>query len=241
MYLFSPFLNDLIRSINKKRHLILCCVILGTFSVLQNIIYIDDFSGIKGGYSFLWFCALYIIAAYFRLYVPSVVSKQKLMFAGYVLCILIVAGEKIIAHLITPHIFGRVVLDSLFYSYNSIFMVGASLFFFQFFRGITISGNKLQKFIGAVSPLTFAVYLIHDNSQFRTVLWNLIDFPSHADSPFLVLYMFGVVFCIFTICCLIESVRKFIFEKLRISSLINKWCDNIQMRITRFFDLKISN
>lgn len=149
MYAVSPFLNCAIRAMDRKTHLLCCCTLLGIFSVLHNMMYISDFGGINGGYSFLWFCILYIVAAYFRLYIPRRIKHQKWMLPGYFCSALLICGERFLAYWITPHIFGAVKLTSLFYSYNSIMNVLAALCLFQFFRGVTVEkslapyGNEL--------------------------------------------------------------------------------------------------
>lgn len=222
---------------NKRQHLLCCCVLLGLFSILSNVVYVSDFGGISGGYSFLWFCILYMIAAYFRLYVPERIVRQKWMLPGYILCCLAICGERFVAYAVTPYIFGSVKLSSLFYSYNSIMMVPASLFLLQFFRGLHIHGKITSKIIGFFAPLTFAVYLIHDNPTMRPVLWNWIDLPSRAESPLLIVWVLVTAVCIFAACCLIEYLRKKLFKWLHITGTVNRFCDSVQDRITKKFSL----
>ena len=232
LYAAFPFLNAMIRGMNKQQHLMCCLVSLGLFSILSNLVYISDFGGVNGGSSFLFFCILYLIAAYFRLYVPERVTHQKWMLPGYIICSLIICCERFAAYTITPHIFGSVKLSSLFYSYNSVMVVPACLFLLQFFRGLHIHGKLVSKVIGFVSPLTFAVYLIHDNPTMRPVLWDWIDLPSKAESPLLIVWVLLTAVCVFTVCCMVEVVRKWIFKKLHIAGALNRICDNIQDRVS---------
>ena len=41
-------------------------------------------------------------------------------------------------------------------------------------------------------------------------------------------YIFICSICIFTVCCIIEWIRKFLFDKLKINFVVNKICDKIQ-------------
>ena len=61
LYCLFPILNHAIRSMNQKQHFLSCAVLLLIFSVVPNIVYIVDFSGINGGYSLTWFCVLCLI------------------------------------------------------------------------------------------------------------------------------------------------------------------------------------
>jgi len=240
LYMASPFLNYAIKAMDKKAHLTCCVVMLAVFSVLSNVVYIFDFSGINGGYSFPWFCILYIIAAYFRLYVPERIKHQKMMLPGYCIAAFIICLERFIAYIVTPLIFGEVHFESLFYSYNSIFTVTATLCLFQFFRGIHLKEGKVSKLISRIAPLTFTVYLIHDHDTFRAVLWNWLHPGAYYDKIWLIGYAAACVLLVFTGCCILEWIRSLLSGKLGISDAAAKLCDRIQTHadeiITRFIN-----
>lgn len=231
LYVVSPFLNFAIQAMNKKMHALCCLVLLGVFSILPNCVYIVDFTGVNGGYSFLWFCVMYIVAAYIRLYLPVRVKYQRWMFPVAVVCSLIMCGEKYLAHVITPHIFGTVVLDSFFYSYNSIIAVPCALALFQGFRGVEVRAQWCKSAIAFVAPLTFAVYLIHSHPDFIRILLNKLDVPAHAHSvmlfPYLVICTYGVVFASF----IVEWVRQQLFRVCGINKLVERVCDRVQNRV----------
>lgn len=239
LYIVSPFLNFAIHAMNRKMHAMCCMVLLGVFSILPNCVYIVDFTGVNGGYSFLWFCVMYIVAAYIRLYWPVRIKYQKWMFPIAILCALIMCGEKFLAHLITPHIFGTVVLDSFFYSYNSIVAVPCAVALFQGFRGMELRPQWCKKVIGFFAPLTFAVYLIHSHPDFIRVLLNTLDVPAHAHSfmlfPYLVICTWGVVLA----SCLIEWVRQRLFRVCRIDRLVARSCDRIQGRVQAWLETDV--
>ena len=231
LFCLFPILNCAIRSMNKKQHLLCCGVLLLIFSVVPNIIYIVDYSEINGGYSLAWFCVLYMIAAYFRLYVPKQVKFQKWMFPAYVVLALTICAERFIAHYVTPLFFGRVVLSSLFYSYNSIVSVPCALALFQAFRGLDIRSEKVGALVRNVAPLTFAVYLIHEQDALRPHLWQWLNPAAFAQSAWMVPYCLLCVVGIFTACCLIEWIRQNIFRICGINKLIERCSDRIQERV----------
>ena len=231
LYCLFPVLNHATRSMNQKQHLLCCCALLLLFSVLPNIVYVVDFSGINGGYSLTWFCVLYLIAAYFRLYVPKRIKHQKWMFPVYVVLALTICAERFVAYYVTPFIFGKVALTSLFYSYNSIVAVPCALALFQAFRGLDIKSEKTSACIRFFAPLTFAVYLIHEQGNFRPILWQWLNPGAFAQSPWMIPYCLLCVVGIFTVCCLIEWIRQTLFRVCRIDHLIARSCDKIQGRV----------
>lgn len=228
MYAVSPILNAAIQAMDKKKHLASIIVLLGICSVAENIIFANDFSNIKGGYSFGWFCIIYMTAAYFRLYVPEKVKHQAWMLPMYFIFSLGICTEKFLAYWITPNIFGDVVLETLFYGYNSILCVAASFCLFQFFRGVKVKNKFVNKTILFVSPLTFAVYLISDHTALRSILWNYFKLYRYVNSFYLLFYVLACAILIFAVCCAIEWIRKFLFDKLKINFAVERLCDKIQ-------------
>jgi len=234
LFCLHPLLNCAIRAMSRKVHLLSCGVLLLLFSVIPNVIYIVDFSGINGGYSLPWFCVLYLLAAYIRLYVPEQVKHQKWMLPTFVLLSLVICGERFAATFITPYIFGGVRLTSLFYSYNSIVAVPCALALFQTFRGLRKLPTCLNKGIAVIAPLTFAVYLIHEQDVLRPILWNWLEPTAYAQSPWMALYVLACMAGIFTACCVIEFLRQKLFHICRVDKIIARTCDPLQSRVQRW-------
>jgi hypothetical protein len=237
LYITFPFLNYAIKGMSQKVHLLSCGVLIFVFCVLPNIFYVTDFTATANGYTYTWFCVLYMVAAYIRLYVPERVKYQKFMFSAFIFFSLCICGEKFLAHYITPYIFGTVRLTSLFYSYNSIISFLAAVTLFQTFRGINIKSKKLNNLVFFVAPLTFAVYLIHEQDLLRPVLWEFLNPGKTANEPYMIGYVLLCAVGIFVICCIIEFIRQFLFDKLKINYLINTTCDRIQNKfVNKFFN-----
>lgn len=234
LFCLHPLLNCAIRAMSRKVHLLSCGVLLLLFSVIPNVVYIVDFSGINGGYSLPWFCVLYLLAAYIRLYVPEQVKYQKWMLPTFVLLSLVICGERFAATFITPYIFGGVRLTSLFYSYNSIVAVPCALALFQSFRGGKPASGVLRRVVAVIAPLTFAVYLIHEQDVLRPILWNWLTPVVYAQSPWMALYVLACMAGIFTACCLIEALRRAIFKVCGIDRLVIQLCGNLQNCVERW-------
>jgi hypothetical protein len=226
---------------NQRTHAWCCVVLLVIFSFLSNLVYIQDFSGVDGGYSFLWFCVLYIIAAYMRLHVPTRVKYQKWMFPASIACSLLICSEKFLAHIITPPIFGTVMMDSVFYSYNSVFAVPCAIALFQGFRGLDIRSRLCEKIIGFVAPLTFSVYLIHAHLHFGQVLLDVVDIPARAHGFIQIPYVAACTVGIVLVCFLIEWLRQWLFRLCKIDQLTGKLCDKIQGYVKKWLNAPCDN
>ena len=229
MYLVSPFLNCAIRAMDRRKHLICCGVLLLVFSVLHNLVYIFDFGYIRGGNSMLWFCVLYMISAYIRLYVPAQ-RKHRSGYWIYAGCVAVIAGERFAAYYITTRLLGYCVGDSLFYSYNAVPMVTASVALFMAVRTVNIK-DKAGKFVGFLVPLVFGVYLIHDHPTIRPLLWNWLQPAAYVQSVWLVPYWICYTVGIFAVCCAIEWIRQKLFALCRIDRAVESVSDWIQKKV----------
>lgn len=227
MYMVSPFLNSMIASMGKRLHFLCCCVLLGIFSVAHNLAYVYDFGDVDGGYTFLWFCILYIVAAYIRLYVPVEAKHRKRGLLVYGLCAMGIGISRFVAHYATSWILGYPMLTSFFYSYNSILVVPASIGLFMAMRTVKVEG-KAGKLIGFFAPLAFGVYLIHDHPTVRPTLWDWLRVHSFADSAWMVPYGLLCTAGIFLVCCSVEWIRQKLFSVLGIQKWIDRSCDRLQ-------------
>lgn len=236
MYAVSPFLNCAIRAMSRKMHLMCCTVLLGLFSALHNVVYISDFANILGGSSFLWFCVLYVVAAYIRLHVPVQEKYRSRGFAVYAVCALLIALERFAAYYITPMIFGQVMLDSLFYANNSILNTAAAIALFMAMRAVKVERPGVPRMIGFFAPLAFGVYLIHDHPNVRAMLWPILKPHAFAHSVWMLPYALLCVSGIFTVCCLIEWLRRWLFRVCGINGLLDGLCDRVQNRVQIWLD-----
>lgn len=235
MYIVSPFLNSMIAAMGKRLHFLCCCVLLGIFSVAHNLAYVYDFGDVDGGYAFLWFCILYIVAAYIRLHVPVEAKHRSRGLLVYGCCALGVGVARFVAHYVTTALFGTPMLTSFFYSYNSILVVPASVGLFMAMRTVKVEGVG-AKLVGFFAPLAFGVYLIHDHPAVRPALWSILKPYAFAQSPWMVPYALVCVVGIFLVCCLVEWVRRWAFRVFGVSAALDKISDRIQAWASKKLD-----
>ena len=236
LMIISPFLNHAIAHMDQRSHAACCAVMFLVFSALHNIVYICDFAWMNNGSSMLGFAVLYIFAAYIKKYVSlSSISTGRAAIV-YVLCICIMVGERALAYWLTPLIFGKPQLTSVFYPYNSVTNIIGSIAFFLIFLKISSVGSALSKFLRLTAPVSFAAYLIHEQPVFRPVLWDWLTPYAYEQSIWLIPYMILCTTVIFLGSCMIEHLRLWVFRVTHLDTLISSTCDWITGRFDSLLD-----
>jgi surface polysaccharide O-acyltransferase-like enzyme len=223
LYILFPFLNVLIKFITKKQFQQLLIILISMFCIWPNLIPFSKTLESGGGNGIVWFVCLYLISAYIRLYYNKPIKPIKALML-YLGCSLLIVSSKIILENLTINILGYSVGSNIFYQYNSILVLISSISLFLFFNNLNIINIRLNKIIISLSGLTFGVYLIHDNILVRNVLWSeIINTANFANTNFFVIHLILSTAAIFTLCSLIEFLRKFFIDKFE-NKLIDKIC-----------------
>ena len=218
---FCPFINKLLDCLNRKQYLGLIAVI-SLIHIILPTVFVWERDLITTGMDYEWFIPLYIIGGYIRKF--GISCNQRKAFVGYVLCSLVTGLARLPLGLISNRIIGSYVLSGLFFRYNSITVVMASIFLFWFLLNLNIKNARLKGAILWFGPLTFAVYLIHDNSSVRNILWNAL-LIERLYSGGIMMYLCGLLVIapvIFIVCCLIEKIRIQIFDFIGIQRITLK-------------------
>ena len=166
----------------------------------------------SNGYGILWFVTLYCIGAYIRLY--GEFNKKVSYFIKYIiLSILIFISKIAFLKLIEKGILELGINTGALYKYNSITVLLSSVYLFLFFKNLNIKEEILEKIILKISPLVFAVYIIHENPLIRGILYKEILHTQNIYylKGFLILML---IYCVtmFIICCIIEFLRLNMFK-----------------------------
>lgn len=228
-WLTIPFLNILIRGLNKRQHFLLILLSLCFFTVFGSIPKIE----VPLNY-ITWFGIIYFIASYFRLYPQPIFERRKLWGVLTLLIILLSIASIVIVQ----------ILKGSEYSYffvrdcNKIFAVAFAVCSFLWFKNLNIGYNKV---INAFGAGTFGVLLIHANSGVRPWLWkDLVDCVGHYAMPLgeLILYSVGVVLSIFVVCNLVDQLRINTLEKWFFNWYDNKYADRAEAFVGRIINGK---
>lgn len=205
-FLLIPFLSILVNQLNRFQHLLLLTVTL----LIYTIIPLLPGLGVTMNYV-SWFCVLFLIGSFLRLH-PLDTDKNTKHWALYTLVSLLLAVSSVL-FLIYMNGMGynldtyRFVADS-----NAPLAVLVSASAFMFFKNLKI---KQSKFINTIGGGTFAVLLIHANSDtMRHWLWrDLCDNVGQYATNMIYIHAILIPIAVFIVCSMIEYIRMKTIEK----------------------------
>lgn len=212
-----PFLNILIKGMDKKQHGLLLIILFVSNSIISLIPGVTIF-GVLNGYSIVWFINLYLIAAYIKKYIKHYSSKNYLIV--YIITTILLLLSTVLLYMVKTYILNYSSVNSinLLFSYNSFLVLFGSVSLFSLFLNMKIMvGEKITRIIAFFASSTLSVYLIHDNSSFRNVLWfDILDVKKYINTPYMWLHFLISILVIFVVCVLIDKVmRKTLFRILK--------------------------
>lgn len=234
-YLLSPFINKFIAFIDKKDYrncLIVCFVLFSVVAYITHGSIIDN-----NGSTIYQFIFLYLLGAYLHKYpikdniYLKKYSNNKLLLIfslGFILFTIINFLIQVFAiYMINTNnsiirTISLYILDSKYY-YSSPVTILQTVCFFLFFGAI----NVKSKFINIISSTTLGIYLIHDNSYVRTIIYKALKIDLSVHSKMHIVYSLSMSIFIFAICSFIEIIRIFIFKKISERKKMKKCCNKI--------------
>ncbi len=153
-----------------------------------------------------WFCILYFISSYIRLYglFPSLSNKKWGLITLAMLCLSMLSVLAMLYLNKHPY---RLVSDS-----NAIFAVLTSIAAFMFFKDWRIPQSR---FINTVATCTFGVLLIHAQSDtMRKWLWqDVLNNAGQYGTDTMIWHAVGSVLAVFAVCAIIDYARIVVLEK----------------------------
>lgn len=205
-WLGIPFLNILIRNLNKKQHLILVLLYLFIYTILGSIPFVE----VRINYV-LWFSVLYLVASYIRRY--GIIKNNNTRFWGLTTIFLLLSSllsiytiTYINENIIEPRFGKTIPADYMISDCNHILGLALAVSAFMYFKNLKFHNNKI---INTIAASSFGVLLIHANSSaMRQWLWHdTIDCIGHYDTPYYWLYAIGCVFTIYALCTIVDIIR----------------------------------
>ena len=131
-------------------------------------------------------------------------------------------GSKICIQFVSKTFLGEIKYDDMFFSCSSITVLLAAIFLFLFFERIYL--NKIWiRAITLFAPLTFSVYLIHENYYIREFFivdrfkW-IAELPLYQMIPTLIC----IVLLIYFLCSVVDFIRSSLFKTIKIKKRITR-------------------
>lgn len=225
LFIIHPFYNKLLRMLTKREYQIMLVVGVLCWSVIPTFTTSSYQSN-----SLLWFMTLYAIAGYARMY-----GFNERLTSAHCFCIwgtmtlLTYSSSLILDWLGSKHDISPF-YPTYFYGQEKLTVLLISLSLFMAFATMRM---KYYRFINLVASATFGVYLIHDNSLVRELLWMEVFKNAHyQDSLFLIPYSILVIIAVYVICTIIDLLRQKIFEKQYIM-LVERYSDDLLTPFTK--------
>jgi hypothetical protein len=171
------------------------------------------------GYGITWFICLYFVGAYIKLYFDKENKNNIVNLLIYIgITFLVILSRFVIIHICNrfglelTDISNRIGFDMTdrlrFYQYNSITILLSSLFLFMFFKNLKINSEIITNCILKIAPLTFGVYLIHEQANFRPFIYNnILHTTDYLNSRYFIVIAIISVVSVFTVCIVIEYMR----------------------------------
>lgn len=223
MLFAMPFLNIIINNLSRKKLLLLIVGLIILWSLLPigiNLFSdkpdttVDDFGYTPATYFFL----IYFVSAYIRKYSGRILNSKKYTAWSSVVCL-------VLASLISMAAINQKTFNGItdLFDVDSPLALITAIFIFSYFK----NNHFESRIINYIAGSMFGVYLIHENSFMRPILWQRI-FSSikYADSGLHYL-LFGLLgsTIVFIGAILIDIViRRIIFNNLlnSITEIVSK-------------------
>lgn len=227
LVILAPILSFIVNSVSKQGlTIILLSLAFLSVTITCNIPFGNIFFS-DGPLSVSSFVFLFFIAAYIKKFGVSNWFQQNsgLVFVG---CIILQGIGGIVLNFI--HDSSQVIYGGFSVGYNAFSIIpGTALFIW--FKKRQFNNSWFSRFLVFIAPYTFAVYLIHDNAYFRSILWTQIINPAKSwDSPLWLFLVLVIPVAILLICCIIDIVRKQVFRLLKLD-LLAEWIKKYNIKI----------
>lgn len=231
LYLISPYINKLLRLFDKKEYQRFLVLLFVSWCVVPTFLGKSWQSN-----SLLWFVFLYALAGYIRLHIDCAsISNGKCILIAIVTTAL--TFLSVIAFDLLGLKIGFIATHAtFFYGMEKLPILVISLMLFLGFANMKMGYVPL---INTISSACFGIYLLHDNSYIRALLWSTIFKNSNYEqSSFLVPYTLMQIVVVFVVCAVVELIRIHLVEK-KYSKLIDKLSNLINKIIDKLFSCKV--
>ena len=221
VFCLSPFLNLLLHAMSKRQSGTLLMTFFVLLSLLPALMLEGRFQ-LSGGYHPAWLLVMYLFGGVMRIHgVPGFGGRLKAC-AAIAGCVLLSWGFRLAALTMNaPE------LEEHLLQYAAPTTLICSIAVFLLFVCQKLPG-WLSKAAFALSPLTFGVYLIHDNPLIRE---HLIKMQLTGLAGMNAGRMLGGLFAcwagVYGLCLLVEWLRTKLFAALKVSAL----CEKIEKKL----------
>ena len=221
MYMFIPILNSVLEKFNKKQVGVMLTIGFVLFSLFPTILMNDPFM-LGAGYSCWWLTYLYLLGGYINKYNIFNNSSVFNYLVYYICSVLFTFLSKINFEFLTMKIFGEVRYGMMFINYVSPTILFCAICLVIGFSKMKFN-NFFAKLISFFAPLSFSVYLIHNNRLLLNKFWvNSFVYLTEYSVFKMIGSIFIIAFGVYLICSLIDYIRFLLFKLFKVKEAILK-------------------
>ena len=228
LLLLSPFINVLLRKLDKLAYLKLLIIMFVMWSVITTCFWTDyQMSDLS------WFVFIYALSGYIRLYGKTIVNKKNLFWITFA-CYFVSFGVYTSLGMIRDYVpfisnYSNSDLHLIVFRMNEVPIFIVSLLAFILLKNTTI---KQSRVINTIASATFGVYLFHEDNYIRQMLTNHVYGRLGIDNHWLIPYSIIAVSVIFLACMCADLIRQYLIEKPCLKHL-NGFGDKFERSIDR--------
>lgn len=231
-YIIHPYLNKMIERLEKKGLLFLSLFMLFLYSIMNTIT-----GGLFFTSNLIVFVTIYLCVAYIKKYMIKTISNKKIDRTIAILAVIFYILTIILLNALGTRIS---VLNSKMLHFvkteNPLFLLFA-FSLFNLFR----SRNFVNKGINNLSKLTLYIYVIHENSLFRTYIrpYIFVFIKDNMGYDLLPLWTILSAVLLFIASAILSWIYKVTLHKL-IVKFVNKNYEKVRKLYNRFMDKVMS-
>ena len=177
LYVLSPFLNGLAKTLEQKQFQKLLVINFVLFSLWRTFIPFAVTLNSEGGNSLIWFVVLYLTGAYLAQYPPQL-SRRSIAMAllGFI-------GIAFTGWLALDLFSNRLGLNgkgtSLLTEFTAFPIYGSAICALLLVAkaGESSASNLIRHLITTISSSMLGIYMLHENSHVKQVLWPWLNLP----------------------------------------------------------------
>lgn len=213
MFLFTPILNAAVHAM-KREQLQAVVILLLLVESLPKTVIPARLALDNEGYDALWFIAVYLTAAYIRLYGIPFLEKKNRAAVCYMAACLGIFG-------LTMAIRGMYFLTGRFedfmktpYGYNHLLTIGAAVALFYVFKNWDFwgEGSRAETFVCRIAPCSLGVYLLHEQIDVRYE-WPFLLGADRCNSVISLLGHWALAVVIVMVCGIaVDFIRNILFQ-----------------------------
>lgn len=221
IYVLSPFINKLIKSMSKEKIKMLLIILFLMF-IVPTQLFNNEWKYIVGTSEIGLF--IYIIGCYIKLYGIQPLEKMN---KKSILIVAIFAYATMIA---IEMLSKSTYIKSEIETFDSPLIIICAILMFYIFNKMNIRSNKI---INYIASLSFPVYLFHEHPKIRKLLWKEQLFTNQMPIKNYWVILIYSICIIYLITIIIEIVRRNAIEK---QLMENKKINDTMFKINNYIN-----